>query len=76
MKWNAIHHDLHLSVLAGVWGVFTVVFASPHPAAHRILHLEMRNGRREAEGKKGGVGGRRGDEKKKNWKRDDAKERS
>lgn len=19
MKWNAIHHDLHLSILAGVW---------------------------------------------------------
>lgn len=75
MKWNAIHHDLHLSVLAGVWGVFAVVFASPHPAAHRILHLEMRNRRREAGGKRevleaGGV------MKKKNWKRDDAKERS
>lgn len=39
MKWNAIHHDLHLAVLAGVWRVFTVVFTATHPAAHCILHL-------------------------------------
>lgn len=39
MKWNAIHHDLHLSVLAGVGGVLAVILATPHPAAHRILHL-------------------------------------
>lgn len=39
MKWNAIHHDLHLSVLAGVGGVLAVVLATPHPATHRILHL-------------------------------------
>lgn len=39
MEWNAIHHDLHLSVLAGVGGVLAVVLAAPHPAAHRILHL-------------------------------------
>lgn len=42
MKWNAIHHDLHLSVLAGVGGVLAVVLATPHPAAHRILHLRSR----------------------------------
>lgn len=39
MKWNAIHHNLHLSILAGVWRVFAVVFASPHATTHRILHL-------------------------------------
>lgn len=39
MEWNAIHHDLHLAVLAGVRRVFTVVFAATHPAAHCILHL-------------------------------------
>lgn len=39
MEWNAIHHDLHLSVLAGVWRVFAVVLAAPHPTAHRVLHL-------------------------------------
>lgn len=42
MKWNAIHHDLHLSVLAGVGGVLAVVLATPHPAAHCILHLRSR----------------------------------
>lgn len=47
MKWNAIHHDLHLSVLAGVWGVFAVVFTSPHPTAHRVLHLKGGNGGEE-----------------------------
>lgn len=57
MKWNAIHHDLHLSVLAGVGGVLAVILATPHPAAHRVLHLRAGRGRR----------GREGD-----WKRDDA----
>lgn len=42
MKWNAIHHDLHLSVLAGVRGVLAVVLAPAHPTAHGVLHLRPR----------------------------------
>lgn len=42
VKWNAIHHDLHLSILAGVGGVFAVVLATSHPAAHSVLHLRNR----------------------------------
>lgn len=44
MKWNAIHHDLHLSILAGVWRVFAVIFASSHSTAHCILHLKGTQG--------------------------------
>lgn len=45
MRWNAIHHDLHLSVLAGVGGVLAVVLAAAHPTAHGVLHLRPRRGR-------------------------------
>lgn len=45
MEWNAIHHDLHLSVLAGVGGVLAVVLAAAHPTAHGVLNLRPRCGR-------------------------------
>lgn len=42
MKWNAIHHDLHLAVLAGVGRVFAIVLAAAHATAHCVLHLRPR----------------------------------